>query len=170
MEPFYSDPREAARVLYEYLIVNPDNLDFDSRKLMLDMLAPMKPISDAIVESAEIFYARKEIFAQPAASVGAMLASTATLYNINNYAAADEGARGNGISAALRRHAGEEPPVGVTWPPPEEDPVPKDIYLPPPDSGKVDFIPPPAPGTGSVPAPMPNAPMPTQRPKKDRVE
>lgn len=142
MESFYQDPREAARVLYEYLIENPDEIEEYPRRRMLDLLGPGRSIAQAISDSAEIFFAYKSKFPKAAAKVGAMLATTATYHNINGFAT-DGGKRGNAISAALRRHAGEKAPVGASWPAKEDDPVPLDVYLPPVE------------GIGPVPAPEP---------------
>ena len=142
MESFYQDPRAAARALYEYLLLNPDGIDEPSRLQMLNLLGPGKSIAQAIADSAEIFFARKSSFPKAAAKVGAMLATTATYHNINNFATPDS-TRGNAISAALRRHAGEKAPVGASWPPKEEDPEPIQMFVAPVE------------GLGPVPAPEP---------------
>lgn len=142
MESFYQDPRQAARALYEYLLLNPDEIDEPSRLQLLGLLGPGTSIAQAIADAAEIFFARKSDFPKAAAKVGAMLASTATYHNINNFAA-DGGKRGNAISAALRRHGGEKAPVGTSWPAKEDDPAAIDMFVAPVE------------GLGPVPAPEP---------------
>lgn len=144
--PFYTQPDEAAKVLFDYLIDNPDDIDQDLRKRMLDMLSPGKSISFAVSEAAELIFARKSELPKGAVRIGAIMATTASYHNINNFAD-DDGKRGRGIASALRRHYGEKAPVGASWPSKEEDPEPKQIFLPPTDSD-----------ADVVPAPEPSAP------------
>lgn len=140
---FITQPDEAANRLFRFVVDNPTEFPADMREHILEHLAPGKSISFAVSEAAEMIFARKSELSNEVIKLGAVLAMTAAHNKINNFAD-DDGKRGYAIATALRRHSGEKAPIGVNWPVKEEDPSPKDVYLPPPDAD------------GPVPAPEPS--------------
>lgn len=159
---FLPNPKDTANLIYHYLLDNPNAFPPDVRAWIVSFMEPTQSLTFGVAETAEVIYARMGELVQEEIELGASVASTASYQNLNNFAD-DGGKRGEGIYQALMREAGAEPPEGATWPPPEEDPMPKDIYLPPPpmeesDKGKMaPYIPPPEPSAANQvtePAPV----------------
>ena len=138
---FLANPKDTANRIYYYLLDNPTAFPPDVRAWIVSFMEPEKSLTFGVAETAEVIYARMSELTQADLELGATVASTAAYQKLNNFAD-DGGERGNGIYKALMREAGAEPPEGASWPLPEEDPMPKDIYLPPPplkekDKGKI---------------------------------
>jgi hypothetical protein len=152
---FIANPKDAADLIYHYLMDNPLAFTPDVREWVIGFLAPQMSLTYGVAETAEVIYARMSELTQEDLELGASVASCASYQKLNNFAD-DDGVRGEGIYQALMREAGAAPPEGGSWPLPEEDPMPKDVYLPPPpldfkDVGKTaPFIPPPEPSPDQV--------------------
>ena len=127
--PLITQPDEAATELFRFVTTNPDEFPDDMRETIMRSLEPGKSVSFAVSEGAEMIFARKSELSQDVIKLGATLAQCASYHNINNFGD-DNGERGRGIAMALLRHAGQKAPVGQSWPPKEEDPAPKGVYLP----------------------------------------
>lgn len=140
---FITQPDEAAKLLFHYVVENPKDFPDDMREKILAYLEPGKSVSFAVSEAAEMIFARKSELSKEAIHLGAELAICAAHNRINGFGD-DDGKRGRNIAEALRRHSGEKAPPGMSWPAKEDDPLPRDVYLPPVGSDKTD-----------VPAPEP---------------
>jgi hypothetical protein len=115
------------------VVANPDEFPEDVRGEILSLLEPGKSVSFAVSEAAEIIYARQKDLSKKVIALGAELAICASHNRINNFAD-ENGARGRGIMEALRRATGEKTPAGMSWPSKDEDPQPKEVYVPGPGS------------------------------------
>lgn len=100
-------------------------LDMD---LQADLLATASAVSvvDAVCRSAELIYARSSEVGALLQALGAGLASMAAA---NCWHGLHIDGRGAAMMNALRRDAGEDPPIGVAWPDPEDDPAPLAEFL-----------------------------------------
>ena len=124
-----TQPDEAATELFNFVMENPSEFPDDMRVEIMRLLRPGGSVAFAVSESAEMIFARKAELSNDVVKLGAILAGCASYNKINNFAD-DDGERGRGIAAALRRHSKEKAPIGETWPPKEDDPLPKRVYLP----------------------------------------
>ncbi|MDP3853145.1 hypothetical protein [Phenylobacterium sp.] len=93
----------------------------DLAALLMKAAASFSPV-DGISQTAEIIYARRDEVTSELLALGAGLAALAATHGYQGLGLAGRGA---GISAALRREAGEPHPIeGMAWPEPTADPVP----------------------------------------------
>lgn len=145
---FIPNSEEAAKVLFHFVVENPDEFPEDVRAQILTLLEPGKSPSFAVSEGAEIIYARRGEMSEKALLLGAELAITASNLRINNFAD-DDGRRGRNIAEALRKASGEKAPAGISWISKDELPEPKNVYLPPVGSDETD-APAPEPSARSV--------------------
>jgi hypothetical protein len=145
---FFTQPDEAATEVFRFVVANPDKFPDDVREEILKLLEPGKSVAFAVSETAELIFARQKDLDKDVIKLGAELAMCAAHNRINNFAD-EEGKRGRSIAEALRRASGEKAPPGISWPPKEEDPSPKDVYVPGPDNPPGTVVPPPEP----IPAP-----------------
>jgi hypothetical protein len=129
---FITQPDEAATALFRFVVENPSKFPDDAREELLRLLEPGKSVAFAVSEAAELIYARQEDLDKDVVQLGAELAICASHNHINNFAD-DGGARGRGITEALRRASGEKTPAGMSWPSKDDDPTPKMMYVPGPD-------------------------------------
>lgn len=156
---FIANPKDVASLIYHYLLDHPDAFPPDVRDWIVGFMEPETSLTFGVAETAEVIFARKNELLLEEVILGATVATNANYHKLNNFAD-DFGNRGDGIYKALMRVAGEPPPEGTEWPPEEEDPMPKDIYLPPPpmeesDKGKLaPNIPPPEPAVVPFPEPL----------------
>ena len=145
---FITQPDEAAKELFHFVVANPEKFPEDMRATILEYLEPGKSVSFAVSEAAEMIFARMKELDKDVILLGAELAMTSAHNRVNNFAD-DNGKRGRAIAEALRRASGEKAPSGMSWPAKDEDPKPKDLYLPP-VGASADVAPPPEPATGGA--------------------
>lgn len=145
---FITQPDEAATELFRFVVEHPEKFPDDMREEILKLLEPGKSISFAVSEAAEMIYARQKELDKDVIALGAELAMNASYNRVNNFAD-DDGKRGKAITEALRRASGEKAPDGVKWPLKDDDPDPKQVYLPP-DEKNVGEVPAPELVTGGV--------------------
>lgn len=127
--PNYTQADEAAGALFDYAVNNPDNMPEELRVETLNSLKPHQSLSFAVSEFAERVFALGTKLPKGVVAMGAACANVAAFHRINNFAD-DDGKRGRGIAAALHRRYGTPAMPGTRWPAKEEDPSPKQAYLP----------------------------------------
>jgi len=111
----------------------------DVRAKFLDLANQPSPV-DQIVGLAELLYARQSEVTAEARDLAGSLASYASE---NYWHGMDADGRGNRMSLAMRRENSEEPPAGVTFPEPEDDPAPDPRYVSTPAAEPMPAPPPP---------------------------
>lgn len=104
-----------------YLITEGATLNTDLRDALVTSSGRPSPV-DRIVEVSESLYTHAEYLSDDGKLLCAGLMTFATL---NGWHGLTEDNRGPRIAQAMQRDAGEEPPMGMTWPEAETDPAPK---------------------------------------------
>lgn len=104
-----------------FLITEGATLNTDLRDALVTSSGRPSPV-DRIVEVSESLYTHAEYLSNDGKLLCAGLMTFATL---NGWHGLTEDNRGPRIAQAMQRDAGEEPPMGMTWPDAETDPAPK---------------------------------------------
>lgn len=111
-----ADAREAIAVYRFGALLDEDVAIVDKVR---DLSASPSPV-DQIVRVGEYLYAKRDEIADAGKGVAGGLIAFATVNGWHGLLADN---RGNRIVQALRRDLGEEPPAGIEWPDPVDDPA-----------------------------------------------
>jgi hypothetical protein len=114
----------AGDALNEWFWTNKARLPEPVSEAIQPLLGAVRSPVDACVNAAEIIYAHRADLEPDDLTLGAALAA---LCSVNGFHGLGEG-RGDAISFALRRDAGEEAPAHLDWPDSAADPEPHDRF------------------------------------------
>ncbi len=121
---YFDNISSAGDALNEWFWTNKARLPDLVGKTIQPLLGAVRSPVDACVNAAEIIYANRTALAPDDLALGAGLAA---LCSVNGFHGLGEG-RGDAMCFALRRDAGEDAPLSVTWPDPADDPEPHERF------------------------------------------
>lgn len=113
---------DAARAIQDFLYDRDAAIPDELRTKLRNLVGPTTSPVDAVVQGAELIYARKADLDPDLLCLGAGLALIAQQYNFHSLAEND---RGSKMALAMMRDGNIEQPTGMTYPDVENDPEPK---------------------------------------------
>lgn len=116
---YFDNITEAADAVNEWFWTTKNDLPEDLANIVQPLLGPTKSAVDLVVKTAEAIYARRTDLDGPTLQLAAGLANFCQLWGFHGM---DQDGRGQKMSLALRRDAGEVAPEGTEWPAAENDP------------------------------------------------
>src|SRR5690349_17272184 len=121
----FTSVHEASRAMQEFLFDRDAALPDDVREQLKALVGPAASPVNAVVEGAEILYARRDELSAPAWELGAGLALIAEQFAFMDMAVSG---RGSKMALAFMRDANVKKPVGVEYPAKADDPKIKERY------------------------------------------
>jgi hypothetical protein len=121
---FFADISEARRAIAAFLVDHAGGLPTELRDQVQEIASSASPV-DQIANLAELLYARNA----DVGTAGQQLAGGLAAFAGDNGWHDLRDGRGRNIALAMMRDTGEEAPLGVVFPLPEDDPAPAGRYV-----------------------------------------